>query len=65
MSNFNQFNALCNLDFLEDSYENLKSTNIFSPLNLKTFFHLKNPSLPVVSYASNLNMFRADFEESN
>lgn len=65
MSNFNQFNALCNLDFLEDSYENLKSTNIFSPMNLKTFFHLKNPSLPVVSYASNLNMFRADFEESN
>jgi hypothetical protein len=64
LANFNQFNTLAGLDFIEDSYENLKSADIFSPAYLKTFFHLKNSSLPSVSYATNLNMFRADFEES-
>lgn len=65
MSNFSHLNTLSNLDFIEDSYENLKSMNVFSPTSFKTFFHLKNTSLPAVSYATNLNMFRADFDESN
>lgn len=63
-ANFSQFNSLAGLDFIEDSYENLKSGDVFSPTQLKTFFHLKNNTLPAISYASNLNMFRADFEES-
>lgn len=64
LANFNYFNSLGGLDFLEDAYENLKYSDVFSPAYLKTFFHLKNSGLPPVSYASNLNMFRADFEES-
>jgi len=63
--NFAQFNNLARLDSVEDSYESLRSSSLFSPSLLKNYTHVKNMVLPSFSYATNLNMFRADFEESS
>ena len=65
LTNFLQFNNLTKLDYIEDSYEGLKSNSFFSPFLAKNYIYSKNTSLPNFSYATNLNMFRADFEESS
>ena len=63
--NFSQFSNLLRMDSIEDSYESLRSSSLFAPSLLKNYTYTKNMVLPNFSYATNLNMFRADFEESS
>jgi hypothetical protein len=65
LTNFSYFNNVVNSDLAEDSYESFKALSHLTGLNTMSLGMQKNNFNPVISYASNLNMFRADFEESN
>ena len=63
--NFSQFYNLSKLDLVDDAYEGFKSNAALSPVFLKSHFQARNTALPAFSYATNLNMFQADFDESS
>lgn len=63
--NFSQFYNLSKLDLTDDAYEGFKSSVLIAPVLLKSYFQLRNTALPTFSYATNLNMFQADFDESS
>jgi hypothetical protein len=65
LMHFTYYNNIVNSELAEDSYENFKAlSGLFLP-TLKGLSITRNNFTPTVSYASNLNLFRADFEESN
>ena len=50
---------------MDDAYEGFKSNALLSPVFLKSYFQPRNTALPAFSYATNLSMFQADFDESS
>jgi hypothetical protein len=63
--NFTYFNNTTNFDLAEDSYENFKAVKLPYLYTSKFLLSSMNNFTPTVSYATNLNLFRADFEESS
>jgi hypothetical protein len=65
LTNFTYLNNLLNAELAEDSYENFKSLNSLYSNSFKFLNASKVNFTPAVSYATNVNLFRADFDESN
>jgi hypothetical protein len=62
--NFSYFNNILNFDSIDDSYDGLKSLHILFYSFQKNLNFLKTTPSQTQSYTTNLNLFRANFEES-
>jgi hypothetical protein len=65
LTSFTYFNNILNAELAEDSYENFKSLSLLYNNSFKFLNAAKVNFTPVVSYATNANLFRADFDEAN
>jgi hypothetical protein len=65
LNNFTYFNNILNAELAEDSYENFKSLNLLYSNSFKFLNAFRINFTPPVSYATNVNLFRADFDEAN
>jgi hypothetical protein len=63
--NFTYFNNVTNFELAEDSYENFKAVRLPYFYSSKFLVNSINNFTPTTSYTTNLNLFRADFDESS
>jgi hypothetical protein len=64
LKDFKLFSNEGSVDSLEDSYENLKAINYLHYMNYINVINFNTPGMQPISYATILNAFRADYDES-
>jgi hypothetical protein len=62
--NYNYFNNDLNLESIDESYENIKLTNLIFFNNFKFLINTYNNFEKNMSYSTILNSFRADYDET-